>query len=233
MDVGRVVYRQRRNLESFVTAMEELIELRKEAASEDADGADPSSHARDRKAELAGCMAKAVWHLILPPVCLGAKAMSLADKFAAVLHALRLLSCSWQMCSFLLGRVVAVCSDIGTESKLGSVPEYDANRLFPHWDETALVDDTADADMRMVSISSGLCSLQRALIVMGCEHICHNIEATVTKSLPSFKRWFALASNLTRFLDGTFYTTRMSHTIFNVCGAEFVNKRCVAFNQVP
>ena len=49
-----------------------------------------------------------------------------------------------------------------SQAKLGSVPEYDANRLFPHLDETALVDDTADADMRMVLILSGLCSLQRA-----------------------------------------------------------------------
>ena len=152
------------DLETFVTAMEELAELRKQTASEHADP-------EDREAELVRAMAKAVWHLILPPVCLGAKAMSLADKFAAVLHALRLLSSSWQMCSFLLGRVVAVCSDLGTESKLGSLPEYDANRLYSHWDETALVDDAADADLRMVSVSSGLCSLQRALVVAGCEHI--------------------------------------------------------------
>ena len=177
-------------------------------------------------------MFKMVWHFVLPTVCLGARAMSLADKFVAALHALRILSDCWSMCKILVQSCVGLCCDLGTESKLGSVPIVDANKLYPHWCETGICDDVAELPS-MPFLVDGLMSLNEALVFPGLEHICHNIEQAVLQSLPSFKRWFGLASELARLLEGKFYTQRMSETVFNVRGAEWINKQCASFNAVP
>ena len=229
--LGELYIIRDQHLEAFVNAIHELQSLAGVEAADEHSDVDDLSIA-DRKAELAQLMHSSVWHLILPPVCLGARAMSLADKYAAALHTMRLLSDGWEMCGKLLKCFLGLCPDLGTESKLATVPEFDANQLYSHWDEGVMLDDVA-CDRPMAVPDSGIMSLRNCLVAAGCEHLCHNIEAAVTKGLPNFKEWFSLASNLGRFLNGKFYTTRMSRTIFNVAGAEGLNKRCQAFNEVP
>ena len=174
----------------------------------------------DRAKHLASLMSKASWHYIFTPVCLGAKNQGVPQtKKTATLHALRLICDSWQMVNVLTKAAINMCSDLGAESSLPSVPDFNANRLFAHWDETKLVDDNGlqgfQDEALMGAPTTGVVSYKHALGTPGSEHVCHGIEQQVTSKLKGFKVWFLAAGRVGKFLNGKFYCERLAATCFH------------------
>ena len=183
---------------------------------------------KDCMAKMAACM----WHIILTASCLGAKAMSLADKWHSAVFQLRMLSFSWEMVQALTRAMINVCSDLGTESSL-TKPEFDCNKLYPWWSEDRIIDDVADTRSSFAPATCSSITLSRALPTMGLEHICHNAEEHVVRNLPSFKKCFLMASNIGKFIAARFCKGRMQATIFNREGAEWIARRVSQFSEVP
>ena len=177
--------------------------------------------------KMQGC----IWHLILQPACLGAKCMSLTDKWHSAIFQLRMLSDGWAMTNKLTKFMVNNCSDLGTEKSLAK-PEFDCNSLCPWWCEAGVVDDVA-GDVSTSPTSDAIVSMRSSLTTMGLEHICHNAEEHATRSLPSFKMWFVMASNLGKFLGSRFYKKQMEETIFSRHEAEWVRGEAAGFSDVP
>ena len=177
----------------------------------------------DLMKKMQGC----IWHIILQPACLGAKCMSLADKWHAAIFQLCMISDGWAMTNKLTKFMVNNCSDLGTEKSLAK-PEFDCNKLYPWWSEAGVVDDVA-GDVFTSPKSDAIISMRSSLTTMGLEHTCHNAEEHVTRSLPSFKMCFVMASNLGKFLGSRFCKKRMEETIFSRHEAEWVRGEVAGF----
>eukprot|EP00974_Lingulodinium_polyedra_P061370 5921074-Lingulodinium_polyedra.AAC.1 len=108
-----------------------------------------------------------VHHHVAVPVCLGLGETGVLQKFVALLHALRLEAPGWATVHRIVNRIVSITTDYGQESILQQAPAMDANRLFPHWDETAqMVDDVIGAEV--TDPSAAFISFSSSLPVPGC-----------------------------------------------------------------
>ena len=76
-------------------------------------------------------MTKLVWHHVLIPTAMGAANMALALKYACVVIALRIEAGGWSMVVFVASCVVGITTDMGTESALGIVPDFEGDDLYP------------------------------------------------------------------------------------------------------
>eukprot|EP00971_Amphidinium_carterae_P054115 1065613-Amphidinium_carterae.1 len=88
-------------------------------------------------------MQGAVWQHRLIPTALGSRNMSLAAKFHALLHSLRMEADSCSLVGTLAANTVAITTDYGVEAGLTAMG-FDTNDPFPHWDErqcNRIVDD--------------------------------------------------------------------------------------------
>ena len=218
------------HLEQFESAMMDLAEHRHNVRLGRCDF--DSSQAMD----WATCINDCIWHYIFAPVCLGSKNQTLAPQFAAVLHAIRLLCDCWKMAKLFCASTLNFTTDLGVESGLVTIPDYNANSLCKHWNEMKVVDDHLEFSFGgtpMAQLSDAVMSFQSSLGVPGTEHLCHGMEEQVTKKLNFFKLWFGGASNLGRFLNGTFYTDRLSATCFAGRDAQAINAAVASFGCVP
>ena len=187
-------------LQEFEDAMLELAAMRKRSA------VNLESWDEARAAWLNDVMHRIVWHVILTPACLGARATKLPNKFKAAIHTLRLMADSWDMLKHILKSLVCMTSDLGVESDLPRV-EFDCAKLFPHWahdvqDESPFGDVHLRGDSAFIGFTFGLAA-------PGTEHICHNMQQQVVQQMKHFKPWHALATHLGRFLRGRFYVDRL------------------------
>ena len=168
------------DLQRFNDAMHEIIRLR----------GFQGDHSK-RLCELAAVMKKCIKHHILVPVGLGAKHMSLANKWSGLLHSFRLIAWCWQAVGAILSKVAALCTDLGVESQLQEVPLFDPNVVLPGWDETKVMEqEPMGADDVLTLPGSQLVGFPNALRVVGEEHNLHTIQEHVTSKMPSFKKWY-------------------------------------------
>ena len=166
-------------------------------------------------------MRAAVWHHIAIPVALGARNMGLADKWSAIMHALRIEADGWEMVAALVLICACLTTDYGTESEIGIVPALDPRRIIcSAWSGRGTVDDTADNRDRLDTAADILISFARAFRIPGTDHIFHNALDQVTDHLPSFKDWYQSVKALGQFLGSRYYVDRFVSCCFNVSGAE-------------
>ena len=85
--------------------------------------------------ELSGLIQKMIFHHVCIPAVMGAKNLSLAVKFQTVLHSLRIECFDWAHAEHLLRALSSITTDYGTESKLQTVPSFNANHVIPMWNE--------------------------------------------------------------------------------------------------
>ena len=76
------------------------------------------------RAEATARMQGLVFHHAMVPVALGLGETSTAQKFTALLHALRLEAEDWRMVGRLAKRIVSFTTDYGVEAGLQSVPPW-------------------------------------------------------------------------------------------------------------
>ena len=82
---------------------------------------------------LIGTMRSELFHHPLVPMALGARNLSLASKFLAILHAIHLESAptGWRECEQVIHMVRNMCTDMGVESGICYVPPVDVTVAFP------------------------------------------------------------------------------------------------------
>ena len=82
-------------------------------------------------------------HHVLPPTALGTRRSTLANKFAAVSHSLRLENKSWHHVQRMAGHFVSLTTDMGTEMDLNRVDGLVVATLFGYWCRLTMQDETA------------------------------------------------------------------------------------------
>ena len=223
--LGEIFIMRLDRLAEFQDAMFDLAAVRERSV------VDPESWNEAHAARLNAVMHQAVWHIILTPACLGARATKLANKFKAAIHTLRLLADCWDMLRHLLACLVCMCSDLGVESDLPRV-EFDCAKLFPHWSHK-VQDESAFGDMHLRGDSAVL-GFTHGLAAPGAEHICHNMQQQVITGMTHFPSWFALATHLGRFLRGRYYVDRLVNTcVPKTSEANWFRDRLYGFNEQP
>jgi hypothetical protein len=85
------------------------------------------------------------WHC-LPPVCLGSGRESLQDKCSALLHAMAHEASSMQSLGSNMDRVVAFCTDMGTELGLAGVVSG-SGQCFAEWFQRAFSSQGQDGGL--------------------------------------------------------------------------------------
>ena len=144
------------------------------------------------------------WHC-LPPVCLGSGRESLQDKCSALLHAMAHEASSMQSLGSNMDRVVAFCTDMGTELGLAGVVSG-SGQCFAEWFQSAfssqgqdggLAEDRGDAGGDLEFLAGGLANadrthlFQRALPIPGLLHILDNCTAEVhLKGMTHWSKFF-------------------------------------------
>jgi len=216
------------DLLSYVDCMEELEHMRMQFS----DNQHPN-FPHDRARECAARMAQSLWHVVLVPMCMGAKNMALAIKYSVIIHGMRLFANNWAGVQRLAGSIRNICTDMGTESSLGKVPIVNANMMFPSWSEDGLINDSAEAeDVQMLPpcLDDGLISFQGALQTPGAEHLCHTIMEKVVHSMDLWKWWYKGAKELNKLLHGKYYADRLAEICFTTRGSEIIRERVYAFS---
>ena len=127
----------------------------------------------------------------------GIKNLKLAPKFVAVLHSLRLITDCWRSTKQLVESSFAIVTDLGTEAGIPSVPTVNANGLFPAWDESQIVDESAEQP-QVVLPEDSLISFRGALSVAGLEHVLHNMENQICGKLRHYQKWIKAARELSK-----------------------------------
>ena len=180
---------------AFSKAMREIIRLRSL----------PGDH-RDKIRALSAQMEKLLIHHILIPCGLGARYCSLAHKWAALLHSVRIEAYDWAMVSNFMGSVINITSDMGTEATLKDVPSIDPNVMFPGWEECRLEEEqTLDPDSPLPSSSPRRVDLRRAMRIIGEEHVLHTIQRHIFDKCTGFKAWYQKGREVARLLGRQFY----------------------------
>ena len=146
-------------------------------------------------------------------------------------HSIRLICDGWKMVKIFCESTIDLCTDLGVESGLPNIPDFQVNSLFPSWSETSIVEDNWDSMMH--SAVDGLVSLKWSLGAPGTEHVCHNIEQQTTAKLKDFKDWFKSAQHFGRFFTGRFYCDRIAATCFDKPECETIKQACYSFDKVP
>ena len=163
---------------------------------------------------------------VYPPVGIGSRRSSLAHKFHATFHGMRLESHTWELTQKLADLCFVMTTDMGVESRLCE-GESTATTLFPHWMPTQLVapreqllhDDALDfADMPgfeqdMPGIEPDRrISLKHALQVPGCFHMIENLQARLLQALPSWQEESALIGSVGHVFHFSHIRDRYAHT---------------------
>eukprot|EP00959_Pyramimonas_sp_CCMP1952_P028031 588221-Pyramimonas_sp.AAC.1 len=77
---------------------------------------------------------------------MGSQATGAADKLHALIHQFRLESHAMLEAQLRSQRVLAFCSDLGTESIMSRALPTDLSAVFPHWTDFHVGDDDGRAE---------------------------------------------------------------------------------------
>ena len=165
----------------------------------------PGDH-RDEIRALSATMKKLLIYHILIPIGLGARYCSLAHKWAALLHALRIEAHDWAMVRDFMQSVINITSDMGTEAALKDVPSINPNVVLPGWQESTLEPPASlDATQPLPSGVLQNVDIRRAIRIIGEEHVLHTIQRHVFDKCPGFKAWYQKAREVAKLLGKPFY----------------------------
>ena len=182
--------------EQFVEARDKLVAMQK--AFKDGEDYD---HKLAKKCRNEMC--QAVWHIVLPPSCMGTKQMGLHHKLTLLLHMTRLNCPNWRTVKVLFASILQFLTDFGTESKIATVPPVDANKVFKHWNELAAISDNETencGNLEIATVDDGILELHNSIATPGLEHMLHNVEQQALPKCKHFKDWYAGAKQLSRLL---------------------------------
>ena len=85
--------------------------------------------------------------------------------------------------SVLLAGVRSFCTDMGTESLLGTVPSINVSKVFQHWNASVVSESADDPEEELPDINGSWVTMNQGLRVPGAEHLCHTIESGVSAKL--------------------------------------------------
>ena len=158
-------------------------------------------------------MQNCVWEHVLVPLALGKGRMALEFKLPLLYHALRIEADSWSMVKALIGRMVSMTTDFGTESGYTRAAEANMDDLFPFWSEASIQDDGGD------DVASGqdapLISLQHVLGVPGIMHQVSTMLDHVAGSMSYWSTYRALSSHVSQFLTQRAAKDLMKASLFD------------------
>ena len=188
----------------------------------------------ERGGALVKIMAEEMFHHVCLPVALGVKNLSLAAKFIAIAHTLRMETSCWLICKIICSNVVAITTDYGTESGLGNVPDLDMSVALPWWSvPTPIVADTADDVIDIESTAGQRLSFKNSIKTPGIEHTCHNALQQVLNHTHHYKGWLTKASAFARCMTNPYYTDRLKKQCLCDRGADHVVSLLDALGTIP
>ena len=205
----------------YFDLMRQLIDLRKSVAP-----------CLKTIAEMTKRMSQLILKHVLAPVCVGARHLSVAAKFAACVHSIRLECSSWSVCQQVVARILQVLTDWGTESAFTSLPPFDLTSVFPHWgNNNDSVQD--DSNLECFLCADPCISMMGAVCTPGIEHICNNGLSQIGKKLKYFSSWLKQCLACSRFFASPYYRQLILHQLDAVAGSEKLRERIKQCHTEP
>ena len=173
---------------------------------------------------------------VLLPVCVGARNLSLAAKFAAAIHSIRMECASWISCQQVISRIIQVLTDYGVESLFSTVPPYDVASIYPHWfgnvREPEVLDDSC-FECGPCDAIDGVISMSGAIPTPGIEHICNNGLSQIGKKLTYFASWLKAALQCARYFGSRYYRSLVLDQLEKIHGSEKLRRLICSATTIP
>ncbi len=159
---------------------------------------------------------------MLIPVCVGARNLSLAAKFAAAIHSIRMETATWRSCQAAMSRIIQVLTDYGVESQFTSIPPYDVGAIFPHWMGKQAEPEAQDDSVLecMPRDFDSTISMGSTIPTPGIEHIANNALTQIGQKLQHFRSWLKKAQSCARYFGSRYYKSLVLSQLEKIAGSE-------------
>ena len=155
---------------------------------------------------------------VLPPCAVGSRHADVVQKFHCLVHSLWLeVGPDIQDVVDMLGNVVAITSDFGTESHLADLGTVDIKDMLPWVQQYNADGEDAVPPPPPPPFVSGIAPVlrgcfRRAVLIPGMNHIAHNISGQIAATLSQYGWWLDRLKAIAHMLSHPGYNDRFRKT---------------------